>query len=280
MDNEATRLVNNGNLSNSNPQNITPPPYNPNKVYGSAPVNNSPAPSKPTKKGNNVAATVGVGVAGAAVGVGATAYANNLHEEDITKENVTNDPSTESQKSRNEGHAHNTDSSNEEAHPIDHNENHIEPDASIENISIDPLDATLSENSIMEDVSANPELVSLEVEPVDNEVHVLGVEAVQSEDGQIMNVALVESEGDHAILVDVDNNGVMEVLLHDDNADGYIQESEVYDISDAGVEVADLMQIQTVQENEMTYTANDDMLYSGNDDVQDYGNDTDSLMMV
>lgn len=76
---------------------------------------------------------------------------------------------------------------------------------------------------------AGPQTIN--AEPVDSEIHILGVEAVHNENGQIMNMALVECEGDKALLVDVDNNGTIDVLIHDDNGDGVVQESEVYDVS-------------------------------------------------
>lgn len=119
-------------------------------------------------------------------------------------------------------------------------------------------------------IPANTEMIS--AEPVDNEIRVLGVEAVQNEYGQIMNIALVECEEDQALLVDVDNNGTIDVLLHDDNRDGHLQESEVYDISGAGLEVADLLQAQASQEGDIFYTSNDDM--------PDYINDADSIMTI
>ena len=121
-----------------------------------------------------------------------------------------------------------------------------------------------------EPIPANAEMIA--AEPVDNEIRVLGVEAVQNGYGEIMNVALVECEGDQALLIDVDNNGTMDVLIHDDNFDGQIQESEVHDISGARLEVADLLQAQAAQEG--------DVFYASNDDMPDYINDADSIMTV
>lgn len=121
-----------------------------------------------------------------------------------------------------------------------------------------------------EDMPTNAEMIS--AEPVDNEIRVLGVEAVQNEDGQIMNIALVEREGDQALLVDVDNNGAIDVLLHDDNGDRQLQESEIHDISGAGIEVSDLIQAQASQQGDILYTAEDDM--------PDYVNDADSILSV
>lgn len=125
-------------------------------------------------------------------------------------------------------------------------------------------------DSSPEVVATNAEMI--DAEPVDNEIRVLGVEAVQDGDGNIMNVALVECEGDQALLVDVDNNGTIDVLLHDDNADGQLQETEIHDISGVGLEVADLMQAQAVSEG--------DVFYASNDDMPDYVNDADSVMTV
>ena len=119
-------------------------------------------------------------------------------------------------------------------------------------------------------IPANAEM--LDVEPVNEEVRVLGVEAVQNENGSVMNVAILESGGDHALLVDVDNDGVMDVLLHDDNQDGVLQESEIYDVSDAGIEVNDLMQSQAAYDGEY--------LNATDDGMPEYVNDADSLMSI
>lgn len=119
-------------------------------------------------------------------------------------------------------------------------------------------------------IPANSEMIS--AEPVDNDIKVLGIEAVHNDYGQVMNIALVESEGDHALLIDVDNNGSIDVLIHDDNEDGLIDESEIHDISRAGIDVAELIHIQAVQQGDVLYTANDDM--------PDYINDADSVMTI
>lgn len=103
--------------------------------------------------------------------------------------------------------------------------------------------------------------------PIDGEIRVVGVEHVVN-NGHEMNVALLQhSSGDTALLVDVDDNGQFDVLLHDDNHDGQISEEEVYDVSNANVSVADLQQA-AAEENGMGYTSNDDM--------PDYTNDADT----
>ena len=121
-----------------------------------------------------------------------------------------------------------------------------------------------------EQVASDAEMIA--AEPSDSEIRVLGVEAVQNDEGGIMNVALVESDGDHALLVDVDNDGTIDVMLHDDNQDGMLQESEVYDISGAGVEVSDLAQVHAAQGG--------DYLSASADEMPDYVNDADLMMEV
>lgn len=123
---------------------------------------------------------------------------------------------------------------------------------------------------VVEEVGNNVELVA--EEPVNGEVRVLGVEAVQNEDGSIMNVALLENSGDQALMVDVDNDGMIEVFVHDDNYDGQIQENEFHDISDAGIHMTDIMEVQSAQDG--------DFLPTSDDGMPDYINDADSIMEV
>lgn len=120
-------------------------------------------------------------------------------------------------------------------------------------------------------VPTNAEMIS--EEPIDNEIRVLGVEAVESDYGDVMNVALIENGGDQALLVDVDNNGTIDVMIYDGNHDGQLQQGEVHDVSPMGIEVADLMQMQAAQQGDMLFTAYDN-------DMPDYVNDADSIINV
>jgi hypothetical protein len=87
-----------------------------------------------------------------------------------------------------------------------------------------------------------------------------------------MNVALVECEGDQAMMVDIDNDGTIDVIVHDDNNDGILQESEIVDISGAGIEVSDLAQAQAATDG--------GLLYASNDDMPDYINDADTTGVI
>lgn len=150
--------------------------------------------------------------------------------------------------------------------------NEVAPSHHVQHDTATIADATEHQETTPDVVAVPTDAEMVSAEPVDNEIRVLGVETVQDGDGQVMNVALVECEGDQALLVDVDNNGAIDVLVHDDNGDGQIQETEIHDISEAGLDVADLMQTQAAQEGDVFYTSNDDM--------PDYVNDADSTMLA
>lgn len=109
-------------------------------------------------------------------------------------------------------------------------------------------------------------------EPSDNgEIRILGVESVEGSNGQPMTIAGIEKDGDQALLVDLDDNGTMDILVHDDNGDGIIQENEIHDVSGAGIEVSDL---------EQSYAQQNDLHYASNDGLPDYMNDADVSAMA
>lgn len=111
----------------------------------------------------------------------------------------------------------------------------------------------------------------------DDEVRILGLEAVQDEDGGQINIAAFDINGEHAMLVDIDNDQVMDVLVHDDNGDGQISEDEIQNISEYNITVSDIQ--DRLQNQNGTVTADQ---YASNDIAQvnpstDYDRDfTDS----
>lgn len=123
----------------------------------------------------------------------------------------------------------------------------------------------------------------------DDEVRILGLESVQDEDGGQINIAALDINGEHAMLVDIDNDRVMDVLVHDDNGDGQISEDEIQDISEYNITVSDIQggiqgQNGTVAAGQ--YASNDiaqanqptgyDQDFSNNDiDMSDFDNNAD-----
>lgn len=95
------------------------------------------------------------------------------------------------------------------------------------------------------EVSTEEQLVTpvqqeIVADPVDNEVRIIGVETIHTPEGYQMDVVGVAVGDDPALLVDVDQDGYLEVFIHDDNKNGQIEENEVHDISDANIHMADL----------------------------------------
>lgn len=305
MDNEATRLINDETTQNE--QVISSP----------QPMPEAPK-SKSSKKGNTIAAAAGGFVAGAAVGVGASAAASNSVEEVPVTEDANNEkeqevvtPAPEEAILANDegirvahvegnnfneafaqaraqvgpggvfeydGRLYGTytsdeweQMSSEERAEYQNRVNEVAPSHhNSSSNSTQPIELVENAEHTPNVVPANAEMIA--VEPVDNEIRILGVEAVTDGNGNIMNVALVENSGDQALLVDVDNNGTIDVMLHDDNNDGQIQEQEIHDISQAGLNITDLEQAHAAQQGDVFYAANDDM--------PDYINDADSIMSV
>ena len=119
-------------------------------------------------------------------------------------------------------------------------------------------------------MASNTEMVDNDTES--DSVKVLGVEAVEDEYGNQMTIAAIEVEGEQALLVDVDNDGTMDVLMADENYDNMIDpNNEIYDIQDCNIESQDLIQM-SMQQN--------DVYYASNDGMPDYMNDADVSSMA
>lgn len=107
----------------------------------------------------------------------------------------------------------------------------------------------------------------------EGEIRVLGEETVQTEDGQIINVAHVEVDGHYgemydfdndgradAALIDTNDDGAPDIALVDENGDGVIDENEVYQVDDPGMLA-------------MNSANPEDAIYEG---MPDYTNDADT----
>lgn len=123
----------------------------------------------------------------------------------------------------------------------------------------------------------------------DDEVRILGLESVQDEDGGQVNIAALDINGEHAMLVDIDNDQVMDVMVHDDNGDGQISEDEIQNITEYNITVNDIQDRLQSQEGTVTagqYASNDiaqanpstdyDQDFTNNDvDMSDFDNNAD-----
>ena len=120
-------------------------------------------------------------------------------------------------------------------------------------------------------MAANTEMVDEQSQQ--GGIKVLGVEAVVDPQGNLMTVAAIEIDNDQALLVDVDNNGIMDVIMVDENHDGQISENEIYDASEAQISTADL-------QHHMAASQDPGMMMACTDGMPDYMNDADVSSMA
>ena len=120
-------------------------------------------------------------------------------------------------------------------------------------------------------MAANTEMVDEQSQQ--GGIKVLGVEAVVDPQGNPMTVAAIEIDNEQALLVDVDNNGMMDIIMVDENHDGQISENEIYDASEAQIATADL-------QHHMAASQDPGMLMASNDGMPDYMNDADVSSMA
>lgn len=69
-------------------------------------------------------------------------------------------------------------------------------------------------------------------------VEVLGYETVKSDDGTLSDIAVLDVNGEVAMVIDIDRNGEGDLIISDINHDGQFGEGEVVDISGQGVNMA------------------------------------------
>ena len=116
-----------------------------------------------------------------------------------------------------------------------------------------------------------PDEPELEPEPGEVDVHIVGVGQVQTDDGETIDVAVGQVDGDNAVFADTDGDGEVDTVMIDTDGDGF---HDVYiDTEGSGMMMDDLAE----QAEENNIDTPDDHLY---DDMPDYTNDADvsSLM--
>lgn len=198
----------------------------------------NPIPPKAKKDGVSSKTKVAVaGAAGVAAGtvfgasaVGIAVAANQNHEEPISETTETESkPEASDAIVADAEPTSPTEESQHAAHVINNyytTEVHNHPEPIAEAHAEEPM--------------ATPVQQEIVAEPVDNEVRILGVETVQTPEGHSIDVVGVSIGDDPALLVDVNQDGYLDVLIHDDNKNGQIEENEIHDISDANMHITDL----------------------------------------
>ena len=133
-----------------------------------------------------------------------------------------------------------------------------------------------------EDVSQEPQIRQVsngqEEEQNEPEVHFLGVDQVQTDGGQTINVGHMTISNEEVALVDMDNDMIFDVAVSDRNHNEQIDEGEVIDISDRQLSVTDFA-LAAEQQNESEMSAQPNLASNPQDqlaeDMPDYMNDAD-----
>lgn len=122
--------------------------------------------------------------------------------------------------------------------------------------------ATVSHQAYADHVEAVPEDASYvdndtpqaEVETADvqdSEVHVIGMAVQDNGQGGLATIAGLQADDDMALVVDVDSDGTVDYVVHDDNANGQYETDEWHDVSADGMPTAQVVSayIDEAQEN-------------------------------
>lgn len=75
----------------------------------------------------------------------------------------------------------------------------------------------------------------------DSEVHVIGVAVQDNGHGGMATIAGLQSGDDMAMVVDVDSDGTVDYVVHDDNGNGQFEASEWHDVNSEGMPTAQVV---------------------------------------
>lgn len=75
----------------------------------------------------------------------------------------------------------------------------------------------------------------------ESEVHVVGVAVQNNGQGGMATIAHLQSDDDAALVVDVESDGKLDYVIHDDNRDGQIDSNEWHDISNENIATAQVV---------------------------------------
>lgn len=209
------------------------------------------------------AAAVSAGVGVAASAAAGAYFMNNEENEDMVAEPASEQMEPEEHTANVQSQPHHTAASvsTPESEPI------VESTSTSEQNVASGVEQTSEAEPIIEQTPASePTPDVLDVEP---DVEILGVEVVNTENGDI-TLGGVTVNGENYVLVDVDG-GDFDVAWHDDNQDNQIQETELIDISDSHISVNDFAQAANNGNDDNISSNNDNLIAENNMDPMDAG---------
>lgn len=205
------------------------------------------AAKKTSAKGNNAAFAAAGAVAGAAVGAGVSAAAMKHGDSKFTKEadaevkpedEVAVEPKGEAKSDEELLNAPAA-----EVTPVATEA----PETEVHATEVQPVQVNVTVN-INGAPAETGEVKTVVPEP---EVEVHSVGTIMDEEGNVVNHAEVTVDGVDAVLLDVDNNGSIDVAIVDSDGDGQVTIEDAMDMSDTGLTMDDVAQHMMGQDDQM-----------------------------
>lgn len=233
---------------------------------------------KKTNKKKRYAATAGAAVAGVAAGAGAAFAATTLsaHDEAVVEDHKDDQQTPADSTAEASQTEHNADAQTQPDEVIAHLDN----------------ESTSGEQDYTghggaDQVMTNPDVqVAVDDSNSDdaNEVQVLGVYEAQGDQGQTMHAAVLTDGQEVGAVIDLDGDGIADVLAVDENHNQMIDEGEVYDVSTHDISMQPFQDqyamqqdpmLQDQMQQEQMQQDHDLMAHQATDYMPDYDNNAD-----
>lgn len=104
----------------------------------------------------------------------------------------------------------------------------------------------------------------------ESEIEVIDYETVTNDDGSQMDVAVVNAQGQAAMIVDVDQDGIADVMAADFNGNGQIDDGEQVDITDRNIAMQQLHDAVNNMEVDGPIVQTNDTDYINDANVDEY----------
>ena len=224
MDNEATKVLNEQQNQNE--------------------VNETTTQQAAEKKGNGKGARVAGVAAGAAMGAGVAMGAERAYEAFTNDETDEPEVKPEAAAPASKPAEAEVEQKPEEAPK---SEEEVKPEESA------PEETQDSHHDETAGGDGNAQKTATSVD-ADDEVHVVGVGVQDNGNGGVATVVAVQKGDDHALLVDVESDGRLDYAIHDDNANGEIEDHEVHDVGNENISTVNVVGAYVAEAHEQGVT--------------------------
>lgn len=221
MDNEATKILENGKEKNAS-------------------VQNNQQPRIVVEKSGSVIGKIAATAAGVVIGSGAAIGGEKVYDHYV--ENAEKESASETHEEEPEEPVH----AQAAAHAAAHTEEpaHVEPHTvhtAETHETITDIEPKVTEVNTPWEESETTDTGD-DWEEGDDEVHVVGVAVQDNGMGGMSMIAGLQAGEDQAIVVDIDSNGTIDLVGIDENMNGHLEEDEWHIVEDGELDTADVLE--------------------------------------